>query len=73
MAHRLPDLAAATRFLQDHYCTDDLDSDQVRRDLEHWERVAGDAARFPNADLDWIEDFSLAALDYLALRDAVLA
>ena len=25
-------------------------------------------ARFPNADLDWIEQFTLAALDYLALR-----
>jgi hypothetical protein len=61
-------LQAATRFLQAHYCDDDLDADQVRRDVEHWERVAGDAARFPNANLDWIDQFTDAGLTYLALH-----
>lgn len=61
------ELTAATRFLQMHYCADDLDADQVRRDCEHWERVAGDPARFPNADLDFIDQFTDAAIDWLAL------
>lgn len=57
----------AKRFLQSHYCEDNIDVDRVRRDDEHWERVAGDAAKFPNADLEWIDKFSDAATTYLAL------
>ena len=58
-------IEAAERFLQDHYMEDVLDADQIRRDVEHWERVAGDAARFPNADLEFIDRFSDAAYSYL--------
>lgn len=58
---------APEAFLKSHYCTDDLDADTVRRDCEHWEWVVGDAARFPNADLDWIDRFTEAAIEWLAV------
>jgi hypothetical protein len=58
----------AKRFLQSHYSSDEIDEDRVRRDDEHWERVAGDAAKFPNADLDFIDQFGEAATTYLALK-----
>ena len=57
----------AKRFLQSHYCSDNLDAEQIRRDDEHWERVMGNPERFPNADLDFITDFGEAATTYLAL------
>ncbi len=53
------------RFLKNHYSTDCLDADAIRKDLEHWEWVAGDAERFPNADLEFIDQFSDAAYSYL--------
>lgn len=56
---------AAETFLHNHYQDDALDADQIRRDVEHWEYVAGDAAMFPNADLDWIDRFCDAAYAYL--------
>jgi hypothetical protein len=58
-------MATAEQFLKDHYCTDDLDADQIRADTEHWNRVLGDAERFPNADLDFICAFDEAACTYL--------
>ena len=58
-------IETAERFLRDHYQEDDLVADRIRRDVEHWERVAGDAERFPNADLDFIDRFSDAAYSYL--------
>lgn len=53
------------QFLKSHYQADDLDADQIRRDVEHWEMVAGDAARFPNAGIDYIDRFCDAAYAYL--------
>lgn len=58
----------AARFLKEHYCADTLDADRIRKDDEHWERVMGDAEKFPNADLDFITDFGEAAAVYLSLR-----
>lgn len=55
----------AERFLKSHYSADELDADQIRRDDEHWERVMGNPARFPNADLDFIVRFGDAAAAYL--------
>ena len=60
-------MASPEAFLKAHYCTDELDADQVRRDCEHWERVQGDPVRFPNADLDWIDEFTNAAVEWLAV------
>lgn len=54
-------------FLKAHYCDDFLDADQVRRDCEHWERVMGDPEQFPNADLDFIDRFTEAAIEWLAV------
>ena len=59
--------AEAERFLKDHYQDDELDAARIRADDEHWERVLGDAERFPNADLDFIGKFGEAATTYLAL------
>lgn len=56
----------AASFLRSHYQDDDLCADTVLRDIEHWERVAGDAERFPNADLDYIDRFCDAAYSWLA-------
>lgn len=53
------------RFLQYHYCDDDLDPAHVRRDAEHWERVAGDPTKFPDADLVYIDRFTSAAYEWL--------
>jgi hypothetical protein len=61
----MSNLNQAERFLSDHYQEDVLDADRIRRDVEHWERVMGDAARFPNADLDFIDQFCDAAYAYL--------
>lgn len=59
-------IQTAATFLRNHYQEDDLCADTVRRDCEHWERVAGDAARFPNANLEWIDQFTDAAVEWLA-------
>ena len=53
-------------FLKHHYSEDVLCADTVRRDCEHWERVAGDPARYPNADLEFIDRFTDAATAWLA-------
>ncbi len=58
-------LDIAGRFLKSHYQSDDLDDAQIRRDIEHWEMVQGDAIRFPNADLDFIDQFCDAAYAHL--------
>jgi hypothetical protein len=57
----------AERYLKAWYGSDELDADRIRRDDEHWERVAGDPVSFPNADLETIEKFGEAATTYLAL------
>lgn len=62
------DLQKATNFLKSHYCDDDLDADKIRLDCEHWECVAGDPDRFPNADLYYIDRFVNSAIDYLAMN-----
>lgn len=59
--------AEAERFLKNHYQEDTLDLARIRADDEHWERVLGNAAKFPNADLDFIDKFGEAATCYLAL------
>jgi hypothetical protein len=56
----------AEQFLKAHYGVDDLDTDQIRADDEHWERVLGNPERFPNADVVFICAFSDAAAEYLA-------
>lgn len=56
---------AAEWFLKNHYQEDVLDADRIRRDIEHWERVEGNANLFPNADLNYIERFMDAAYSYL--------
>lgn len=61
----MSNLKLAECFLKSHYQEDCLDADRIRRDVEHWERVASDARRFPNADLDFIDRFSDAAYAYL--------
>ena len=57
----------AAQFLRNHYQDDDLCADQVRRDIEHWERVQGDPVRFPNANLEYIDQFCEAAYEWLAV------
>jgi hypothetical protein len=59
------DFNSAEQFLKDHYSEDVLDADRIRRDAEHWNLVLGDAARFPNADLDFICAFDDAACTFL--------
>lgn len=61
------DQEKAVTFLKAHYQADDLSADQVRRDRDHWEAVAGDPARFPNADLDYIDRFVDAADNFLVM------
>ena len=57
------------QFLKAHYCSDDLDKDQIRHDCEHWERVGSNPEKFPNADMEFIDRFTDAAIAYLALND----
>lgn len=40
--------------------------DRIRRDIEHWESVEGNPAKFPKADLEGIGRFLEAAYPYLA-------
>jgi hypothetical protein len=56
---------SAEQFLKAHYSVDDLDADLVRADCEHWERVMGDPVRFPKADLEFIDAFCDAAVEWL--------
>ena len=54
------------QFLKSYYQDDELNSDKIRSDIDHWNMVSGDAKRFPNANLDAIEKFLNAAYNYLA-------
>jgi hypothetical protein len=60
------DLAAATRFLHDHYQDDTLHPDRIRADNERHERILSNPERFPDADLETICLFGDAAAVYLA-------
>jgi hypothetical protein len=62
------DYEQAERFLKDHYTADELFADLVRKDNEHWERVAGDPVKFPKANLEFIDKFGEAATIWLALQ-----
>lgn len=58
-----------------HYCAgtvDEIDggADALRADIERWERVQGDAERFPNADLDRLESLIGAGLSVLSSDSA---
>lgn len=55
----------AEQILKEHYMEDELDHDRIRQDREHWWMVAGNPAKFPNADLDFIDRFTEAADEYL--------
>lgn len=71
LIHRIREVKAdvafreAEQFLKNHYQTDDLDADTIRRDDERWERVMGDPEKFPDADLDFITRFGDHAATYL--------
>ena len=63
----------AEAFLKAHYCEDNLSAAQIASDRRHWQTVAANPARFPNADRDWISRFDLAASLYLASGGALKA
>ena len=56
---------AAEQILKNHFQDDDLDADAVRATAERFERIMGDPARFPNADLTTIDTFLDAAAEWL--------
>lgn len=51
--------------LAEWYSADSIDeiggTDRIRRDIDHWERVAGDPVKFPKADVVAIDRFLEAA------------
>lgn len=58
-------LDAAERFLKNHFQDDALDTGEVRRTAERFEMIMGNAARFPNADLETIDAYLDAAYSWL--------
>lgn len=63
----------AQHFLKSWYQDDTLNDDKIRADVERWNRVLGNPAGFPNADVEEITRFDEAAATYLALHHAVPA